>query len=122
MIPKGMSDCAGMAEGEEIPYFDITDATHTTCHMIFLQAENDRPSVKRGRFRRPRPSMDVVVVVDAWSMARGGAENGTERRREINQIRVGDNLAAARRQHGDPEHCLGWRCIWIDYGTVKQSS
>ena len=49
--------------------------------------------------------MDVVVV-DAWSMARGGAENGTERR-EINQIRVGDNLAAARRQHGVPEHAPG---------------
>ena len=116
-----MSDCAGMAEGEEeIPYFDITDATHTTCHMIFYRLKTIVHQSSEDAFAVDA-SMDVVVV-DAWSMARGGAENGTERRREINQIRVGDNLAAARRQHGVPEHAPGWICIWIDYGTVKQSS
>ena len=36
---------------------------------------------------------DVVVDSWSWSMARLGAEKGTKR--EINQIRVGANLAAA---------------------------
>lgn len=47
----------------------------------------------------------IVVVADAWSMARLGlgTENGTMR--EINQIRVGANL------HGVPEHYVGWRCF-----------
>ena len=66
-----MSDCAGIAEGEAIPYFDITDATHT-CHMIFYglktivhQSSEDAFAVRRcvdGCRRRRRGR----VVDGAW--------------------------------------------------------
>ena len=71
MTPKGMSDFAGMAEEEEIPYFDITDAPHSTCHMIFYRLKTIVHQSSEDAFAVNR-WMSSSSWTHAWSMARGG--------------------------------------------------